>query len=142
MPRPSSGSPWGAPSQPPKAGQGKSPPPHGWNWRKDNIEDRVSFNTELAPHSYAVFVQGTDRSNPNAPKRCFDFSEEARGTINPHDSKVVYSIQYCPVCAREAHLGVTALVAEAEFEATAWVNDREYSIREKLMKLGDQTIIR
>jgi hypothetical protein len=32
------------------------PPPHDWNWRSENLEDRVSFNTQLPPHSYAVFT--------------------------------------------------------------------------------------
>ena len=36
--------------------EGKLPPPHGWNWRNENIEDRVSFSTHLPPHSYAVFT--------------------------------------------------------------------------------------
>ena len=36
--------------------EGKLPPPHGWNWRNENIEDRVSFSTHLLPHSYAVFL--------------------------------------------------------------------------------------
>jgi hypothetical protein len=34
---------------------GKLPPPHGWNWRNDNNEDRVAFSAHLPPHSYAVF---------------------------------------------------------------------------------------
>jgi hypothetical protein len=34
---------------------GKIPPPHGWNWRNENIEDRVAFSMHLPPHSYAVF---------------------------------------------------------------------------------------
>ena len=37
--------------------QGKLPPPHGWNWRNENIEDRVSFSAHLPPHSYAVFAR-------------------------------------------------------------------------------------
>jgi len=32
------------------------PPPHGWNWRNENSEDRISFVTRLPPHSYSVFV--------------------------------------------------------------------------------------
>ena len=36
--------------------EGKLPPPHGWNWRNENLEDRVSFTTHLPPHSYAVFA--------------------------------------------------------------------------------------
>ena len=36
--------------------EGQLPPPHGWNWRNENIEDRVSFSTHLPPHSYAVFT--------------------------------------------------------------------------------------
>ena len=46
--------------------EGKLPPPHGWNWRNENIEDRVSFNTHLPPHSYAVFAPETDRGNVSA----------------------------------------------------------------------------
>jgi len=37
--------------------KGKSPPPHNWNWRNENLEDRVTFNTQLPPHSYAVFAK-------------------------------------------------------------------------------------
>jgi hypothetical protein len=36
--------------------EGRLPPPHGWNWQNENIEDRVSFNAQLPPHSYAVFT--------------------------------------------------------------------------------------
>ncbi len=36
--------------------EGKLPPPHGWNWRNENVEDRVSFSAHLPPHSYAVFA--------------------------------------------------------------------------------------
>jgi hypothetical protein len=39
--------------------EGKLPPPHGWNWRNENIEDRVVFTVHLPPHSYAVF--GTEK---------------------------------------------------------------------------------
>jgi hypothetical protein len=39
--------------------EGKLPPPHGWNWRNENVEDRVSFTVHLPPHSYAVF--GTEK---------------------------------------------------------------------------------
>jgi hypothetical protein len=39
---------------------GKLPPPHGWNWSSENIEDRVSFKTQLQPHSYAVFAPEND----------------------------------------------------------------------------------
>ena len=46
--------------------EGKLPPPRGWNWRNENIEDRVSFNTHLPPHSYAVFALETGHGNENA----------------------------------------------------------------------------
>jgi hypothetical protein len=41
--------------------EGKLPPPHGWNWQNENIEDRVSFSTQLPPHSYAVFAHEGER---------------------------------------------------------------------------------
>ncbi len=46
--------------------EGKLPPPHGWNWRNENIEDRVAFSTHLPPHSYAVFALETGRGNESA----------------------------------------------------------------------------
>ncbi len=39
--------------------EGKLPPPHGWNWQNENLEDRVSFSAHLPPHSYAVFALET-----------------------------------------------------------------------------------
>jgi len=36
--------------------EGRPPPPHGWNWPNENIEDRVSFHLHLEPHSYAVLA--------------------------------------------------------------------------------------
>jgi hypothetical protein len=45
--------------------EGKLPPPHGWNWRNENVEDRVSFSTHLAPHSYAVFAPEGERGIKN-----------------------------------------------------------------------------
>ena len=35
---------------------GQLPSPHEWNWRNDNIEDRVTFKTQLLPDSYAAFA--------------------------------------------------------------------------------------
>jgi hypothetical protein len=46
--------------------EGKLPPPHGWDWRNENIEDRITFNAHLPPHSYAVFAPETDRENLKA----------------------------------------------------------------------------
>lgn len=49
--------------------EGNLPPPHGWNWRNEYIEDRVSFSTHLPPHSYAVFALETDPGNACAPAK-------------------------------------------------------------------------
>jgi len=35
---------------------GQLPSPHDWNSRNDNMEDRVTFKTQLPPHSYAAFT--------------------------------------------------------------------------------------
>jgi hypothetical protein len=45
---------------------GKLPPPHGWNWRNENIEDRVSFGTHLPPHSHAVFSLESEHGTASA----------------------------------------------------------------------------
>jgi hypothetical protein len=36
--------------------EGKLSTPHGWNWRAENVEERVSFTAHLPPHSYAAFA--------------------------------------------------------------------------------------
>jgi hypothetical protein len=45
---------------------GRLPPPHGWNWRSDTMEDRASFSLHLLPHSYAVWAPETARGNESA----------------------------------------------------------------------------
>lgn len=39
----------------------QSPPPHGWNRRNENREDRVTFSAHLQPHSYAAFALEADK---------------------------------------------------------------------------------
>jgi hypothetical protein len=46
--------------------EGKLPPSHGWNWQNETIEDRISFNTHLPPHSYAVLTLETEARNASA----------------------------------------------------------------------------
>jgi len=48
--------------------EGILPPPHGWNWRNENLEDRVSFSTQLPPHSYAVFAREGDRGTASTAR--------------------------------------------------------------------------
>jgi len=40
---------------------GKLPPPRGWTWQTETVEDRVSFTAHLPPHSYAVFALEGER---------------------------------------------------------------------------------
>jgi hypothetical protein len=48
---------------------GKLPPPHDWNWRTENLEDRVTFTTQLPPHSYAAFVLENNRPTARTASR-------------------------------------------------------------------------
>ena len=48
--------------------EGQLPPPRGWNWRNENLEDRVSFSTHLPPHSYAVFAREGDRGTASTAR--------------------------------------------------------------------------
>lgn len=48
---------------------GNLPLPQAWNWGNEHLEDRVSFNVELPPHSYAVFALENNRENANAAAR-------------------------------------------------------------------------
>lgn len=49
--------------------EGKLPPPRGWNWQNETVEERVSFSTKLPPHSYAVFALEGDRGTTRASAR-------------------------------------------------------------------------
>jgi len=49
--------------------EGKLPPPHGWNWRNETIEDRVSFSLHLPPHSYVVFALEGEHATASASAR-------------------------------------------------------------------------
>ncbi len=49
--------------------EGTLPPPHGWNRRNENLEDRVSFSAHLPPHSYAVFAPEAVRENASASSK-------------------------------------------------------------------------
>jgi len=35
--------------------EGKLPPPRGWHWQNEIVEERISFSVQLPPHSYSVF---------------------------------------------------------------------------------------
>ena len=48
--------------------EGQLPPPHGWNWRNENLEDRVAFSTQLPPHSYKVFALEGEHGNASAAR--------------------------------------------------------------------------
>ncbi|HEY5345194.1 MAG TPA: hypothetical protein VIK62_02495 [Verrucomicrobiae bacterium] len=45
---------------------GKLPPPRGWNWQNETVEERVSFSVHLLPHSYAVFAPAGARETASA----------------------------------------------------------------------------
>jgi hypothetical protein len=92
---------------------------------------------EFLNHRQAVYPT-EDRSTPNAPRRCFKFSEEGRGVLNPHDFVLAFSLEYCSGCASIAHGGIAASVGEAEFEAKAWLNNQEYSVRKSVTQLGKE----
>jgi hypothetical protein len=49
--------------------RGQLPPPHGWNWRNENVERRVAFPVHLPPHSYAAFALESGHGTENASAR-------------------------------------------------------------------------
>lgn len=109
------------------------------NQRFTTFNGKLWIPREFLNHWEAIYP-AEDRSNPNAPLRCFNFSEEGRGILNPHDEVGAFQIDYCPACASVAHGGVTALVAEAEFEAKAWLNNQEYSVKKSVAQLGQEAL--
>ena len=44
-------------------------PPRGWNRRNENLEDRVTFTTQLPPHSYAVFALEGEHGTVSATRQ-------------------------------------------------------------------------
>jgi hypothetical protein len=92
---------------------------------------------EFLNHWTTVYLT-EDRSTPNAQRRCFKFNEQERGILHPHDSVLAFSLEYCAACASIAHGGIAASVGEAEFEAKAWLNNQECSVRKSVTQLGKE----
>lgn len=109
------------------------------NQRFTTFNGKLWIPREFLNHWGAVYP-AEDLSSRNAPRRCFNFSEEGRGILNPHDAILVFSTEYCPGCASVAHGGIVASVGEAEFEAKAWLNNREYSVRKSVDQLGREAL--
>jgi hypothetical protein len=107
------------------------------NQRFTTFNGKLWIPREFLNH-WGTFYVDEDRSKPNAPLRCFNFSEEGRGILNPHEGVSVFGIDYCLVCASIAHGGVTASVGGAEFEAKAWINNREFSVKKSVAQLGQE----
>ncbi len=103
--------------------------------RFTEFNGRLWIPREFLNH-WEAHYPSEDRGTPNAPRRCFKFSEEGRGILNPDDFVLAFSIEYCPACAYVAHGGIAASVGEAEFEAKAWLNNQEYSVRKSVTQLG------
>lgn len=76
-----------------------------------------------------------DKDNGTQTHRCFRFSEEGRGAINPQDSMPPLTIEYCTQCAIDAG-ELPAIVSEMAFEAKAWVNSRVYSLKASLIQMA------
>jgi len=89
----------------------------------------------LLNHFNAVYA-GEQPTAANDNRRCFAFSENGRGALNPHSSVVAFSIEYCPKCAFDANGGISARIADAEFEAKAWLAGREVAITRTVKQLG------
>ncbi len=109
------------------------------NQRFTTFNGKLWIPREFLNHWGAIYP-AEDRSSPNAPRRCFNFSEEGRGILNPHDGVLTFATDYCPACASVAHGGITASVGDAEFEAKAWVNNQEYSVKKSVAQLGKEAL--
>jgi hypothetical protein len=71
----------------------------------------------------------------STPTHRFHFSEVERGAINPQDSMPPLTIEYCTQCAIDAG-NLPESVAEMEFEAKAWTNNRVYSLKKSLIEMA------
>lgn len=62
----------------------------------------------------------------------------AKGSIGPHDNKLIFEDQYCMDCAREIgpyDLSGASLVG-AKVTATIWIDNREYKTEKTVKELN------
>ncbi|MGH9687836.1 MAG: hypothetical protein ACRD5K_12175 [Candidatus Acidiferrales bacterium] len=108
---------------------------NGTNTRITTYDGKLWVPLPFLAHWNAIYAC-EDKSSATSTHRCFRFSEDARGAINPQGSMPPLTIEYCTQCALDAGNSAQS-VSEMEFEAKAWANSRGYSLKASLIQFRD-----
>lgn len=103
--------------------------------RITEFDGKIRVPTGILKH-WSSNYDGEDKSD-DARYRCFRLSETNRGPVQPHETRTLYSLEYCTQCAVEDAGGVPALVSQATVEATVWIDGREYKERKTIQQLAE-----
>jgi hypothetical protein len=99
------------------------------NNRIENYNGQLCFPSGMLRHWSTTYAGEFQSPDPNY--RCFRFSEQGRGTISPHNSMLLFMIQYCFECGvidtRDDPKIGSILVSEYRPEAKLWLAGRQYS---------------
>lgn len=100
----------------------------------NKLNGMIRLPAGILSHWSAVYPSEAHSDDPRY--RCFRFDEVQSGSIPPHDSRLLISIDYCAKCALPGAGGMAALVAEATVDATLWIDGREYSAQKSIKELS------
>jgi hypothetical protein len=105
------------------------------NERVSEYDFEIRIPEGLLKHWNAIYP-GEIKPSPSPNYRCFRWSQEGRGTVLPHDQKLLVMFEYCTTCGIAHHLGVKAAVSEEKIRVRAWINNREYSVERSLKEMA------
>ena len=74
--------------------------------------------------------------------RCFRFDESNRGPVQPHETRKLYSLEYCTQCALLDAGHIAALVSQATIEAKIWIDGREYRDEKTIQQLAENAEVK
>lgn len=107
---------------------------NGTNQRITTYNGKLWVPRRLLLHSNAHYpAENTNAAT--ATHRCFQFSEQERGPINPKDSMPPLTVDYCTQCAIDGG-DFPEEVRDMFFEAKTWVSGREYSLKKSLIQMA------
>jgi hypothetical protein len=76
--------------------------------------------------------------NDDPRRRRFQINEKHNGSVDPHDTKLLFGIEYCTACAIASSGELALLVGQETVEAKIWIDGREYSDKKSLIELAGE----
>jgi hypothetical protein len=106
---------------------------NGTNSRITTYSGKLWVPRLLLTHTNPVYFFENAQSATET-HRCFNFSDKERSAIDPHDSMLPLTIDYCTQCPIDRGY-ISDEVKAMTFEAKAWANDREYSLKKSVVQI-------